>query len=249
MSDPEPQNRPRIHPGTFVAIALVMLGGILVFFNYLRYHNQNALAQYKALHGLSENVRPPLVGKLEEDLEAFNRGTEEVNLGQMKGKVWVGSFYYTHCAENCLEMTAALNLLAKELEDETRFHLIAFSVDSKRDSPERVVDFMDKAGMDPEDWWYLTEKKVELEDYVREWVQLQPSRPQVDEETGEPTGDIRHDMRVFLVDGKANVRGYYKLLEPEVGSLDLVRLRRDIQYLLENETTPAEGTTNSTPTP
>ena len=45
-------------------------------------------------------------------------------------------------------------------------------------------------------------------------------------------GKFSHDQRLVLVDGKANVRGYYRVMDAQMGAMELERLKADIQRLL-----------------
>ncbi len=211
-----------------------MLGGILVALNYVRYHNANAIAQYESLHGLGETTRPPFVGKVEEDLVATNWGEENVRLVSLRGDVWVGALAYTDCPEDCRELVTQMKQAGSVFEGEDRLHMVLFSLDSVRDIPAKVAAFGEEMSLSKDRWFYLTSPEVNLEDYVREWVLLQPAKPVLDE-AGQPTGVLRQDTRVFLIDGKANLRGYYSLLDPEIGDRELERLQKDIQYILDHE--------------
>mgnify|MGYP000128173907 CR=1 FL=1 len=45
-------------------------------------------------------------------------------------------------------------------------------------------------------------------------------------------GKLAHDQRLAIVDGDANIRGYYDVMSPERGSGEYDRLVRDLKMVL-----------------
>ncbi|MEM7014562.1 MAG: hypothetical protein AAF585_24135, partial [Verrucomicrobiota bacterium] len=124
-----------------------------------------------------------------------------------------------------------------------RFHMVSFSVNSKGDTEDKVAKFMKEQGIDFPNWWYLTAPDDRLDKYTVDFFKLNAPKPVEDQELAAKIGAIAHDLRVVLVDGKANIRGYYDLLNASevpgrketIGQLNLMRLERDLRFILENE--------------
>ncbi len=224
---------PRIHPGTYWLIGAFLFGGVIVAISYVRDHNQHAIAQYEALQGKGEMVRPPFVSKTEEDLVAWNWGEPSVRLDDLLGKVWVAGYAYTGCSDGCEALLNQLKSVDQTFADDPRFLIVSMSVDRDGDTQENLRAFAERTDLPQERWWYLTSPEVNLEAFMRQWVLLQPSEKSED-------GTIRHDLRVILVDAKANVRGYYALADPKIGDRELWRLEQEVRYLLDNETPGAD---------
>ncbi|MEM7015572.1 MAG: hypothetical protein AAF585_29280, partial [Verrucomicrobiota bacterium] len=110
----EPSKAPRIHPASMWAVVAMIAGGILVAVSYSIDHNRKARAQWASLFGDGEPVKPPFVGKLEEDLQATNRDGSEVNLGAIKGKVWIASYLFSDCPMGCIANAQNLRKVHEE---------------------------------------------------------------------------------------------------------------------------------------
>ena len=143
----------------------------------------------------------------------------------------------------CVANSQNLRKVHDEFGEDPRFHMVSFSVNSKGDTADKVAAFMDKQGIDKPNWWYLTAEDDRLDQYTVDFFHLNAPKPVADEELAAKVGIIAHDLRVVLVDGKANIRGYYDLLntteveefEKTVGELNLDRLKRDLRFILDNE--------------
>ncbi len=223
MSQPENvEEPPRINPWSIWLIVGIMLGGVLVAFNYALHQRAGA-----------KDPRPPYLNKLEEDLEAVNRDGKPARLSQLKGKVYVASYLFTTCPMGCLGIAAKLSEIHGEFGDDPRFQLVSFSVDPSGDTPEMTDEFLNRMNVGIDDWWYLTGEGEAIPRYMLEFFQLYPTK-----KVDDPNIKFLHDMRVVLVDGKANIRGYYQLLhgDAKMAEQEFEHLRRDIHYILENET-------------
>lgn len=82
----------------------------------------------------------------------------ETRLADLRGKVVVVNFMFTHCPSLCSVLTAELALLqealAKEHGDDV--HFVSITVDPARDSPEVLREFAKAIHYDPETWDFLT---------------------------------------------------------------------------------------------
>jgi len=262
MSSPSSPDdaKPRINPATYWLIGILMLGGFPVLMQYRAQHNQAAREQYDSLHGLGPTVRPPLVTKLERDLEATNCDGKTVRLAELRDKVWVGAYFATDCPADCVKMAGVLDRLRKDIGDPERFRVVSISVNSPADTPEKIAAFFKQNGIEAPDWWYLTAPDEKMIKYFSKYFQLPPPRIITDPAQIKIKGAVDHDTRVVLVDAIANVRGYYRPTdasprkiqgtkeETTLGELDYGRMKRDIEYLLKNET-PAAPTPVPVPIP
>lgn len=242
MSEAETQER-RIHPATFWIIGVLIAGGVLVAISYVLQQQKEAKARNNSNWGTGPTQAPLFVNKLEDDLEATNRDGSTVRLGELKGKIWVASYLYSDCPMGCIKNAENLRRVYDEYGDHPNFHMVSFSVNSEGDTHEKVEAFMKREKIDHENWWYLTAEDSRLDDYMSKFFQLPRSKRLTDPEAIKKVGIIEHAFQLILIDHKANVRGYYDLMDtqkvPDVGKtvseLNLGRLLRDIQYILDNE--------------
>lgn len=180
--------------------------------------------------------RLPDLGKLP-SFQFVDQKGEAFDSARLAGKVWVGDFIFTSCAAACplmMNRSVALQRIVEaspELRDDVR--LVSFSIDPKRDTPERLDEFASGYGANPKLWHLLTGD----EDAA---VQLSLNGFFLAAE--EPSGEDRrrdsatHSDRFGLVDRKGHLRGLYR---PTESGAELERLRRDLVRLVEADVSPA----------
>ena len=190
-----------------------------------------------------ENWRPPHIARLETDLEAINRDGEKVSLGQLRDKVYVAGYQYTDCPAGCLGMASFMKSLEEQFGDNPRFRLVSISVNPAEDTPEKMDAWVKEKGVDSDDWWFLTGEKEEIADYMISEFKFFATEEITDPALIPSQGKYAHDQRLALVDGDANVRGYYDVMNPNrpveggktQGELEYDRLVRDIKLVLNPE--------------
>lgn len=163
-----------------------------------------------------------------------NQLGDTVSLDDLKGKVIVADFFFTHCPSICPTLTRnmkriqdALKLKDEtSLEDTTFVQLLSFSVDPERDSAVQLKKYADRYGVNHDVWWMLTGDKKTIYDFAINEVKLGV----VDGE-GVDTNFI-HTEKMVLIDKDRVVRGYYSGLD----SMDMARLSGDIvKIMLEKD--------------
>lgn len=184
----------------------------------------------------AENYRPPYLFKLETDLKATNRDGKEVSFDRdlFKKKVFVAGYQYTDCPVGCLGMAA----LMKDLHESyavkfPHFQLVSISVNPERDTPEKMNAWVREKGVDVPGWWFLTGDTQKLRDYMRSEFKMLETREVTDPELMATQGPLAHDQRLVLVDEFGNIRGFYRVMNPQVGLGEFERLKYDLKLVLE----------------
>lgn len=211
--------------GSIIGVCLVIaLGSIFVTRAYL------ARRGYEM-----ENWRPPMIARLETDLSAVNRDGKDVTLGQLRGKVYVAGYQYTDCPAGCLGLAAVMKALEAEFGEDPRFRLVSISVNPEEDTPAKMDAWVKERGIDSPDWWFLTGKPQEIADYMISEFKFYGTEKITDPALIASQGPFAHDQRLAIVDGDANIRGYYDVLNVQRGQLEVERLRRDLTMVLDPE--------------
>jgi len=179
-----------------------------------------------------ENWRPPHVARLETDLNAINRTGEKVSLGQMRGKVFVAGYQYTDCPAGCLGLASVMKSLEEEFGDDPKFRLVSISVNPAGDTPEKMNAWVKEKGVDSADWWFLTGDPGEISNYMISKFKFYATEEVTDPALAAAQGPFAHDQRLVIVDGEANIRGYYDVMNLQRGDLEIERLRRDLKMVL-----------------
>ena len=176
-------------------------------------------------------------GKKAEDtawhrLASFNLTNQEgrlVTWDNLKGKIIIANFFFTHCPTICPGLTLNMKRLAESIHNGQRVgdrtnkqvHFISFSIDPERDSVQRLKYWANKYQIDPEQWWLLTGDKKVIYDMVIEEMKVG-----LVDGKGIDTNFI-HSDRFVLIDSNRHVRGYYSGLD----SVALAKLSNDLVLL------------------
>jgi cytochrome oxidase Cu insertion factor (SCO1/SenC/PrrC family) len=179
-----------------------------------------------------ENWRPPHIARLETDLEAVNRTGEKVSLGQLRGKVYVAGYQYTDCPAGCLGLAAIMKMLEEEFGDDPQFRLVSISVNPAGDTPEKMDAWVKEKGVDSPDWWFLTGDPEAFAKYMISKFKFYATEEITDPALVATQGPYAHDQRLAIVDGDANIRGYYDVLNLQRSDVEFQRLRRDLKMVL-----------------
>ena len=159
-----------------------------------------------------------------------NQLGKQVSLDDLKGRVLVADFFFTHCPSICPTLTRnmkklqdALKLKDDRLRTDTTFvQFLSFTVDPERDSFPVLRKYADRFGVNHDIWWMLTgPKKVIYDESINELkLGLQDGE-------GVDTAFI-HTPKFVLMDKDRVVRGYYNGLD----STDMEKLAGDIVLLM-----------------
>lgn len=194
-------------------------------------------------YGIDSVVTKRVKGKLVSDtvwhrvpsFPVTNQDGRQVSIEDLKGKVIVADFFFTHCPTICPPLTLNMKRLQESITNAQRvgdktpdfLHFLSFSIDPERDSVPRLKQWADRFQINPEQWWLLTGDKRTIYNMALEDMKIGLVDGQ-----GVDTSFIHTDHFV-LIDTNRYVRGYYHGLD----SADLARLSNDI-ILLTMEKNP-----------
>ena len=160
------------------------------------------------------------------DFAYLNQDSIMFSSKEIKGKIWISDFFFTHCPSICPTMTSQmkrLNTLLKDLEDEIEF--LSFSIDPDRDQPSRMTEYINNYGIEASNWNFLTGNeaathRLGVEDFL---VHAQKDN--------KAPGGYAHSEGFTLVDREGRVRGVYLGTVTE----EVDKLEKDVRKLLEIE--------------
>jgi cytochrome oxidase Cu insertion factor (SCO1/SenC/PrrC family) len=157
------------------------------------------------------NADLPIYATLPE-FQLVERNGSAVSLADLKGKVWVADFVFTHCAGPCPLLSSKMSRLQDAVQDLDGVQLVSFTVDPERDTPEVLTEYARRYRADPERWLFLTGPKEPLYRLVGEGFLLAV------DDGALAGGLITHSTRLALVDQHGRIRAYYDGAEP--GTID-----------------------------
>jgi cytochrome oxidase Cu insertion factor (SCO1/SenC/PrrC family) len=218
--------REPLHPLSIWAPIIIAVLGIVVFYNYLIYRSR-----------IDKADRPPILGRLEKDLELTERSGKKVHLEELKGKVLIVSWVFTRCPRGCAAVIAKLKKLHEEFGNEPNLQFLSFTLDAE-DTPEMMKKFASGLGIaDDANWWFLNGEKDAVRKFMTSQVQFRPVQDMPEKDRLSPEDKYIHDLRVAVIDHLGHVRGLEDILnpDPEFAKFWDEKLRKDIRYLLDDQ--------------
>lgn len=151
----------------------------------------------------------------------INQDGKNFGSADLRGKVWIADFVYSTCPGPCPMISTRMSELQKPLE-KTDVHLVSFTVDPARDTPQVLRTYAEKLQAEPGRWDFLTGPQSTIYNLSRNGFKLA-----VGEEKGVPI----HSTRMILVDRHGAIRGYYDAVEPDA----VTNLVADTTHLLREQ--------------
>lgn len=171
------------------------------------------------------------------DFSLANQSGKKVSWDDMKGKIVIADFFFTHCPTICVPMARNMKRLQESITNAQRVgdntnpyvQFLSFSIDPERDSVSRLKYWADRFQINPDQWWLLTGDKKTIYDFALKEVRL----GMIDGNGVD--SNFAHSDKLVLIDSSRNVRGYYDGLD----SVALAKLSNDL-VLLTLEKNPKE---------
>ena len=121
-------------------------------------------------------------------------------------------------------ISTRMSELQKPLE-KTDVHLVSFSVDPEKDTPDVLRGYAEKLHAEPKRWDFLTGRKSAIYNLSHNDFKLAVSDGS--NEAGIPV----HSTRMVLVDRRGEIRGYYEATEADA----ITKLLADTSHLLREQ--------------
>jgi len=153
-----------------------------------------------------------------------NQNGQPFGSAQLSGKIWIADFIYTTCPGPCPMISSRMSELQKPLQ-KTDVHLVSFSVDPDKDTPEVLRGYADKLQAEPGRWDFVTGAKSAIYKLSHDGFKLAVS------DGRDAQGIPVHSTRMVLVDRHGQIRGYYDTTEPEA----ITKLLADTNHLLREQ--------------
>ena len=178
------------------------------------------VSQFEARQGVGgvEFAGPPL-----EDFELPERGGQAFRSADMKGKVWVTTFFFTTCPGPCTRLNERIKYMHNlgELQDVT---WVSITVDPKADTIEVLQKYAERFNADPERWLFCRGDLKYIKRVGRDIMKL-------------PVTWQGHNETAVVIDRAGEVRGMYDVTS--------ISQSKKLEILLKKcvaEQPPAEAT-------
>jgi protein SCO1/2 len=158
------------------------------------------------------------------NFQLTNQNNQPFGSTQLAGKIWIADFIFTSCPGPCPMVSSRMGELQRPLE-KTDVHLVSFSVDPEKDTPDVLRGYAEKLKAQPARWDFLTGSKSTIYDLSKNGFKL--AVLDGSEEAGVPV----HSTRIVLVDRHGEIRGYYEATAPDA----VTKLLADTSHLLREQ--------------
>ncbi len=153
------------------------------------------------------------------DFSLVNQQDRPIELSDLKGKIWIADFIFTHCPTICPIMTEEMAKLQSEFKEEP-VYFVSFTVDPERDTPDVLTRYAVKYGADQERWHFLTGEKEQIYQLANEGFKLAAA---------DHGGGFPHSTRFALVTPDGYIHDYYDSRSKPM----MNNLREDVKALLK----------------
>lgn len=195
---------------------------------YRRHAQDKATGEYLADSLTYPGNQPvdPVTGEIDPqpvpDWEYVDQMNRPFGNKDLLGKVYVAEFFFTSCPTICPKVKQQMLRLEKEFADEPDFALVSFTVDPKRDTPERMKQYAENLEiLDMDRWRFIYGDKFEIAELDQYYLSIA-------EEDASAPGGFNHSGYIVLVDRQGYVRSYASGLD----AVEVDYLMDDIKLLL-----------------
>jgi protein SCO1/2 len=159
-----------------------------------------------------------------------NQLGDTVSLDQLRGKVILIDFFFTHCASICPVLTRNMRHLQDAIKvrddmkgvDANFVQFLSLTVDPAHDSPPVLKKYADHYGVNPDVWWLLTGPKKTIYDFALNELKL-GLQDSVDIDS-----TFFHTDYVALLDTNRVIRGFYHGTDTTA----MARLGEDLVFVM-----------------
>jgi len=146
------------------------------------------------------------------DFEYTTQDGDTLSNEDLQGKYWVADFIFTNCTTVCLPMTSNMAILQEKLDEANldNTHLVSFSVEPDRDTPEVLTEYADEYGADLTNWSFLTGYDFETikELSIKSFKNIVEAAPEGEDQ-------VTHGTHFFLVSPEGEIIKNYSGVETE----------------------------------
>jgi len=137
-----------------------------------------------------------------------DRSGRTVTRDDLRGKIWVVSFFFTSCTAGCAKTTASMKRLQDELAAYPDVMLVSITVDPENDTPEVLRKYAEDRGADPKRWLFLTGPEQAIYHLIKGGFYQAVERNQ--SAAADPGAAVVHSFRFMMVDREGEIRGYIR---------------------------------------
>ncbi len=156
------------------------------------------------------------------NLHFTNQLGQQVSLDDLKGKIIVMDFFFTHCPTICPRLAVSMKKLQNSFpNNDSIVQFVSISIDPEHDSLAQLRSWAKRFDINPDSWWLGTGNRDSIYNFALN--ELKASVVDKDIDTS-----FIHSDKFFLLDKNRVVRGWFSGED----SVEQSKLVRDIPLLM-----------------
>lgn len=187
----------------FLALALLFGGGYMMYFAMVSSTSSDIeinkvaynLASNEDAAQALEDMELAQDTKWVEDFSLVRRTNDGFDSNELRGKVWVTSFFFASCPSSCRQQNQTIGTLYRSLANDG-IKFVCITVDPENDTTDRLRDYADNFTSDVKNWMFLTGEYEYIRRIGSEKFQM-------------AVGPQTHSSKLAVVDKWGNVRGQF----------------------------------------
>lgn len=156
------------------------------------------------------------------DWTFVNQDSVTVSNTDLNDVVYVSDFFFRSCPTICPKVAREMKKVYTEFLDNPNVKFVSFTLDPKRDTPEKLKEYAANLGVDDSKWWFIHGDKEKI-------YELTAGYMQIGFEDDSVPGGFDHSGKLILTDKEGHIRSFSEGTEPG----DTPKLIRDIKILLK----------------
>jgi protein SCO1/2 len=157
------------------------------------------------------------------DFKLYDQNGNGVTAKSFDNKIFVASFFYTHCPSVCNTINKNVNALLADYTKNTMVCFASITVDPQRDSVAVLKKYAQKYNPPGVKWLFLTGDSAMIYPLARKGFLVNAFKAGND--------DFIYSDKLILIDKEKRIRGYYSGTSND----DITRLDNEIKVLIAEE--------------
>ena len=142
------------------------------------------------------------------DWTFLNSDSVEVTNKDLSDVVYVSDFFFRSCPTICPKVAREMKRVYKAYEDNDQVKFVSFTLDPKRDTPQKLKEYAANLQVDTDKWWFLHGDKDKIYDLTSDYMQI-------GYEDEDAPGGFDHSGFLVLADKSGHIRSFSLGTDPE----------------------------------
>jgi protein SCO1/2 len=133
--------------------------------------------------------------------EFIDQDSALINNERLSDYIYVTDFFFTSCPSICPTVMKEMLKIYEEFENEPSVKLVSFTLDPKRDTPEKLKTYAKLLDVNTEKWIFVHGPKDEIYGLAEDFFVTAM-------EDEEAPGGVAHSGQIVLIDKKGHIRSF-----------------------------------------